>query len=453
MTGRCETAEVKTRTLGWVIGPFAAVLAVYGCSAGSSSTPGGGASSGTGGSAASGTGADGGSAGSGAGISVGGSGGSGASQSDASASGGSSAGGPGDAAIDVEFVYDPPLHEASVCVDETASADPLPLDIYFMLDASTSMSSPAGLGAAGDCNAAPPFVPSVNSRWCKAVNAIAGYVSSPQAAGNRAALQYFQVYSGHNCNGAAYAIPSVGLGQLPGSFSGHAQTLVQQNPGGLNWAYPFSGTPTEAGLRGLAQFTAANKTPGRIIIGVLVTDGLPGSCSTSDPVLRGIAQDHFNATGIHTFMVGITGANFTRLENWASYTGAITHDDTNDACGNCNSCNCHHYNVGDGSPAVFIAALNKIQQAVLSCTFQVPVPAQGVLNADAVNVEYYPGGQPPPQTLPKVANQAACSGPGWYFGYDAQQKPETINLCPATCTTVQADTQGEVKIRIACLGS
>src|SRR5690606_26602967 len=141
---------------------------------------------------------------------------------------------------------------------------------------------------------------------------------SPQAANNSAAVQFFSLYSGHNCNGVPYATPAVGLGPLTGSFNGHAQTLVQQNPGGLNWAYPHDATPTEGGLRGLTQFTAANKTPGRIIIGILVTDGEPTQCSTSDSTLKSIVQNHFNATGIHTFIVGITGANFSRLENWAS---------------------------------------------------------------------------------------------------------------------------------------
>jgi hypothetical protein len=419
---------------------------------------GGGGSSG--GIAGYGTGAQGGTTfGGSAGIDADGSstGGIGASQTGGTGGIGGGQGGTGassDSGVaDVEFKYDASEPDATICVDETAKAEPVPLDIYFMLDASTSMSSPAGLGAAGDCNAAPPFTPTVNSRWCKAINAIAGYVSSADAVNNRAALQYFSVYSGHNCNGVPYATPAVGLGLLPGNFSGHAQTLVQQSPGGLNWAYPHNATPTEGALRGLAQFTAANKTAGRLIIGILVTDGIPSSCSTTDATLKGIAQNHFNATGIHTFMVGITGANFTRLENWASYTGALSHDDTNDACGNCNACTCHHYNVGDGSPAVFIAALKAIQNAVLSCTFQVPAPATGLLNPDAVKVDYMPGGQPPAIELPRVANAAACSGPGWYYEYDAAMQPTTINLCPTSCNTVQADVNASVNIRIACQGS
>ena len=380
--------------------------------------------------------------------------GTGAGTSSGTGGSSSSSGGP-DASFDADFTYDAPYYDAGLedaCVDETAEAQPVPLDIYFLLDASTSMSSPAGFGAAGDCNAVPPFnTPSVNSKWCKAVNAMAGYVSDPLAAGNQAAVQYFKHYSNHNCNGNGYNVPAVPLGLLPGNYSGHAQTFVTQNNAGLNWAYPWSNTPTEGALRGLASFTAANTTPGRVIIGVLVTDGVPSACSTSNSTLSGITQTHFNNTGIHTFIVGMDGANFNSLEAWASYTGALSHPDgPNNSCGN-GPGPCHHYNVGNGNPAVFVDALLAIQNAVLGCTFQIPQPSQGVLDPNLVIVEYYPNGQPPAVVLPRVMHQSQCNGDGWY--YDNNTNPTVINLCPASCNTVQADPNAQIKIRIACQGS
>ncbi|MBW2526396.1 MAG: hypothetical protein JRI23_19605 [Deltaproteobacteria bacterium] len=439
--------------------PLAAALVLhYGCGS-SDETQGG---PGTGGAAASGAGSGTGGVGfggNGTGTATGtaqaGGNGQGAS---GTAGGGTGLSDAGD--FDADFTYDAPAFDADLqdaCVDETAEAEPVPLDIYFMLDASTSMSSPAGTGTAGDCNVdTNNFTPSVNSRWCKAINSIAGYVSSPQAQDNRAALCFFRRYSNYNCNGSGYDTPYVGLGLLPGSYSGHAQTLVESaSPNfGLNAAYPHDATPTEGALRGLAQYTAANQTTGRIIIGILVTDGAPTSCDTSDGTLAGIAQNHFNSTGIHTFMVGMTGANFTRLENWADYNGALSHpDNPGDTCGGSYS-SCHHYNVGDGDPTVFINALNQIQNAVLSCTFQIPSPSQGVLDPDLVIVEYYPGGTPPATVLPRRNDLNDCNNNGdvgWY--YDNNSSPTVINLCPNSCNTVQADANAEVKIRIACQGS
>jgi hypothetical protein len=461
---RCETNFMRHSLAYSMVTTITAGLLIYGC--GSSDDPNAGpVDNGKGGSSAAG-GADAGqsdtSSGGTAGTHQGGNAGAqtgGSSGAQTGGSAGSQAGSSGaqvDAAVDADFTYDAPVFEASLqdaCVDETAKAEPFPLDIYFLLDASTSMSSPAGSGATGDCDATPPFTPSKNSKWCKAVNAIGGYVSSAEATGNRAAIQYFKHYTNHNCDGTGYDTPAVPLGILTGVYGGQAQTLVEQNPGGLNWAYPYSNTPTEGALRGLAKFTAANQTAGRIIIGILVTDGTPTACDTSDSTLAGIAQAHFTATGIHTFMVGMTGASFTKLETWASYTGSLLHDDTNNACGTCDSCTCHHYNVGDGAPAVFIAALQSIQKSVLSCTFQVPQPSQGVLNPDLVKVEYSPGGQPPVQELPRVDSAAQCTGAGWYYEFDANNNPTKIILCPSSCTTVQADTNAAVKIRIACQGS
>ncbi|MBW2454930.1 MAG: hypothetical protein JRI68_10480 [Deltaproteobacteria bacterium] len=432
--------------------PLAAALCVHqACSTDDTSTgigPGGagGSASGQGGDGAGTSSGDG---GEGAGTSSG----TGGSTSSGTGGSTSSSGGP-DASFDANFAYDAPSYDAGLedaCVDETAQAQPVPLDIYFMLDASTSMSSPAGYGAAGDCNATPPFnTPSVNSRWCRAVNAMGGYVSDPAAAGNQAALQFFATYGNDNCNGSGYNTPSVGLGLLPGNYSGHAQTFVAGN-GGLNDAYPHSNTPTEGALNGLAQFTAANQTQNRIIIGILVTDGVPTGCTTSDNTLSGITQSHFSNTGIHTFIVGMDGANFNRLETWASYTGALSHPDgPNDSCGDGNG-PCHHYNVGNGNPAVFVDALLAIQNAVLGCTFLIPQPSQGVLDPNLVIVEYYANGQPPAIVIPRVNNVGQCNGDGWY--YDNNSQPTVIELCPQTCQTVQNDPNAQIQIRIACQGS
>ncbi|MCL2825364.1 MAG: VWA domain-containing protein, partial [Polyangiaceae bacterium] len=206
---------------------------------------------------------------------------------------------------DADFGYDAPEYEAGgdACVHIEAKADLIPLDIYFMMDVSTSMSSPAGTGSSGDCNALYPFTtPTVNSKWCKAINGVAGYVSSPEAKGNRTAIGYFSHFTATTCDDNAYKTPMVPLGLLLGDYSGHAKTLVEAS-GGLNWAYPKGNTPTSSALRGLTQFTAANKSEGRVIIGIMVTDGAPSSVCPpySSADLRKLAQDNYNVHGIHTF--------------------------------------------------------------------------------------------------------------------------------------------------------
>ncbi len=406
--------------------------------------------SGTGGTAAAGSGgttATGGTAGA-AGSSGGGGGAAGVGAN--GGTGGAAAGGTGgkDAgSVDADFGYDAPVHDVDLqdaCVDETVSAEPVPLDIYFMLDRSGSMTQPfCDNCSVGDCDVTWPNPPTIASRWCNAINAIAGYVQDPSAQGNRAALEYFYASI---CSG--YDVPSVGLVDLVG---GAGQLITS-----MNGQTPYDGTPTRAALEGLAAFTAANQVPDRVIIGILITDGDPTTCApTSNDTMRSIVENHYNATGIHTFIVGMDGATFGNLEYWASYPGAISHaDNPGDTCGGSYP-SCHHWNVGDGDPSSFISALQQIQQAVLGCTFAVPAPSQGLLDPDTVAVDYDANGSSPPpaEELTRVSDAAGCTGANNEWHYDNNANPTTIQLCPATCTRVQADPNASVQVRIACQGS
>lgn len=422
--------------------PLVAAMAIhYGC--GSSDGAGG-----TAGGAASGTAYQG---GAGGGAAAGGTAGGAAS---GNSGGGGLTGGGGvgaDAGVfDADFGYDAPPFDADLqdaCVDETATADPVPLDIYFMLDRSGSMTEPICTNCTGgDCDVTWPSPPAIGSKWCRAINAIAGYITDASADGNRAAIEYF---SASTCSG--YDTPAVGLVNLTAQAGQIITSMDAQQP--------WSGTPTRPALEGLAAFTAANQTPGRVIIGILITDGEPTTCSPyDDTTLSAITQNHWTNNNIHTFIIGMDGISSTgwsRLETWASYSGALSHDDTNDACGTCSGggCTCHHYNVGDGDPTVFIWALQQIQNSVLGCTFVVPDPASGVLDPDAVIVEYYPNGSSTPEELVRVPNAGACTGADNEWYYDDNVNPTTINLCPATCTRVEADPNPSIQIRIACQGS
>ena len=357
----------------------------------------------------------------------------------------------------VDFGYDPPdAKEQDACVEETVEAEAVPLDIFFMIDRSSSMGTPS-------CPLSSPFTPVVGTKWCRSTNAIAGYLTSKSSAGNRAAIQYFPLVSGHseaNCNGDGYAVPGgkvgsitngVGFGVLPGgvlpgSNSGSAATLVAN----LSVTKPLgNNTPTEGGLRGLVEYTKAQQVKGRAMIGILVTDGAANNCNSTDAELSKIPREHYVATGIHTFMIGMTGMNaqnFDSLEKWASYTGAISHPNVGGSCGNGKE-TCHHYNVGNADPTVFIDALKQIEKAVLSCTFKVPDPETGLKNTSKVNVDYSLDGGPLAQ-LTKRESLDACSGDGWYF--DDPDNPQFINLCPETCTLVEADEKAVISIRLPC---
>lgn len=385
---------------------------------------------------------------SGGSSSSGASGSSGASASSSSSS--SSSGGPDSSIPDVTFQYDAPLRPESgdACAQSSAIATLKPLDMFVMLDRSGSMNAPQmEMGTKGDCNVGQ----NVNSRWCRAINALSSYFNSPAATGHAAALQFFMLANGQ-CNGTGYNVSFV-----PGAGGGYVTLPSTAFDATLNFVDPQGLTPTEGALRGIVGYTGlpANQRAGRITIGVLITDGDPtvGLCDANLTNLSAILQNHYNATGIRTFVVGMTGATFANLESIAAGGNAPLHADTvgaiADACGN-GAGPCRHWNVGDGNGNALAEAMKQIQGAAIACQYTMPTPSFGVVNPNDVVVEYLQNGVPPAKKLTRVSNAAACVADGWY--YDNNASPTTIHLCGAQCTSVQADVGAKINVQLGCLG-
>jgi len=146
----------------------------------------------------------------------------------------------------------------------------------------------------------------------------------------------------------------------------------------LNSTVPGGGTPIEAALRGLTSFTAANRVPGHVTIGILVTDGDPQGCNENLTFLSNLLEAHYQATKVRTYVIGMQGATYANLERIAAGGNAPTHDDTvgalTNACGNVNA-PCRFWNVGNGDPAGFIQALAAIQESADGCK-----PGGGTVN-------------------------------------------------------------------------
>jgi hypothetical protein len=320
------------------------------------------------------------------------------------------------------------LSKETACAEVSGAAQLQPLDIYFILDRSDSMGADCALGS------------DLHSKWCYASNALATYFRSSVAKGHRAALQYFTLESSSCITGSPHDVPAVNLTMLPALPNSPLIT----NIGSAGPVNGF-GTQIEAAERGLVKFTADQRTPGRTMVGVLITDGDPNGCSNDFNVLSGILSDHLAATGIRTFIIGMTGATSTNLEKIAVGGDAPAHGPT--YCDGVPSC--HYYSVGDGEPTAFAAALGAIQQASLGCTLKMPIPDGGTIDPGRVKVEYLVGGNPPPRELTRVTNSAACVANGWY--YDDNADPTTVNLCRELCETVQDDPQAKVDVLFGCV--
>jgi hypothetical protein len=340
----------------------------------------------------------------------------------------------------------PCVQGACACAAESKTANPVPLDLFIMLDESGSMSEAVAGGG---------------TKWSAVTTALKGFINDPTNAGLGVGIQYFPlappvcspfcasnadcgnygpcagffcvgclVAGGDSCVINDYATPAVEIAALNAVQAGKLVTSINMNG-------PTNNTPTAPALSGAIKHAKAWATahPSHDVVVVLASDGIPTECDPTDiPSIAGIAAAGVNGNpSIKTFVIGV-GDSVADLNALAvgGGTGSAFFVDTN-------------ANVVQQ----FEAALNAIQQSALGCEYTIPAPQMGMLDYNKVNVQYTPGNGAP-QLIANVANAAACdpNTGGWY--YDNNAAPTKIILCAKTCTPVQADPQGKIDILLGC---
>jgi hypothetical protein len=347
---------------------------------------------------------------------------------------------------DAQFSYEAP-DRPDACASVEFAAERLPLDVYIMLDRSGSMNIPQSFppDIGGDCDVGD----TLTSRWCRTLGALDGFFTSGAREGTGVALQFFPNGMcsdtppiGHNCcesgaccGGAADAIPSVELADLATNHQALVDALNAQSPAGVT-------TPVEAALRGLTTWTGLHATSGRNMAGLLITDGEPTGCNQDATWLGTIVADHFAATRIPTFVIGMEGAKFAPLEEIAKAGGVASHTDHCPA----GISPCHVYSVGAANSAVFTDALEQIKGSVALCNYAVPHPEAGVIDPAKLSVVFTSGNGPVALTLTSGAD--ACADGGFFMNGDGS----ALTLCPSSCESVRAADISEVRIAVQCLG-
>jgi len=342
------------------------------------------------------------------------------------------------------------MPDAPACATSTETAQPIPLDMFVMLDQSGSMSDGVANGG---------------TKWQAVTSALDTFVQQPGLSGVSIGIQYFGLPPGggtcsvlactqnsdcgvaacgpcilnvctgflagatDSCTASDYATAAVEIAPLPGIAGAITSSMASHSP--------TTSTPTSAALQGAIQHASswAHAHAGDAVVVVLATDGDPTECDTNLAHIDAIAAAGVAAMPkILTFVIGV-GSSLTSLDGIAAAGGTSSAFlvDTN-------------ANVNQQ----FLAAMNAIRHSVLGCQYQIPLPASGAPNYQEVNVVFTPGGGGMSRTFPYVMNQASCpaNGDGWY--YDDPANPTQIVLCGATCTEVQADTAGEVEITLGC---
>lgn len=321
------------------------------------------------------------------------------------------------------------------------------LDIYFLFDHTGSM---IGAGSddplpGGDCAYVPGATPDEESKACFATYAFADYlIGAPLEADTRLALQFLSLDDEDGdvdtCGGEKYDTPLIPMTQLPVTPD-HPMIQVISDDDFDTENDAGDGTEMEGAIRGIIGFTSNNITPGREMIGVLMTDGDPNGCNEDIDDLAALIAAHYAQTGLRTFIIGMEGASEDSLEQLAMAGGAELHDDY---CGSLTP-PCHYWNVGTGDGTALADALQAIiaQSTPLGCEFplaDIQPPDGRVLDTSTINIALTTSSET--TTIARAASVAECpvGAHAWY--YDAPDNPSMIHMCPETCSLVTAAEGG-----------
>ncbi len=289
--------------------------------------------------------------------------------------------------------------DLSKCATTTATPNPVPVSLVFMLDKSGSMAQ--------------------SSKWTSCQAGLTSFFADPSSAGLSASLQFFPLAD--ECNSNAYAAPAVAMRALPDSKS-FATAMSANSPGGE--------TPTLPALTGAIAYAQSvqQSNPTNKVAVVLVTDGDPNVCSST---IQAVATEAASASStIPTFVIGIGNTANLDMIAQAGGTNTATIVSTTSA---------------QQTEQDFQNALNAIRGTTLACEYQLPAPPQGqTFDETKVNVVYTPTNGTP-QTL--TYNQTCSGGSGWH--YDDPKNPQKIVLCSSTCDSVQG-ASGSIDIVLGC---
>lgn len=217
----------------------------------------------------------------------------------------------------------------------------------------------------------------------------------------------------------------------------------------LDDTVPSGGTPTLPAIVGGIKYAKKLLTdnPGSQAIVVLVTDGEPavlasdGSdynplCAPADVTLTntpdGIATYVNNAKlgtpSVTTHVIGI-GNGITTLKTKLEAIGTdFILVDVSDPT---------------ATRTAIVNQLTAIQPARIDCRIALSTTV-GEFDPLKVNVNFVHGDS----TVDALSRSDDCPGVGWR--YDDETAPKYIELCPTSCTAIQSDLEGKLKVVLGC---
>ena len=311
------------------------------------------------------------------------------------------------AADDDSLDLDPGVDPDTACVGVEVAAEPLPVDLFAVVDRSGSMSEATLTGV---------------SKWYATKMAFHDFLEhAPSGMGFGLSLFPAPGASATSCATDYYSAQALLIGD------------VQQMVGGalarLDAAPPQGQTPTAPALTSALELatTYALEHVERSVIVVLATDGLPTACAPTDAAaLAQLAKAALEGPAhVRTLVVAARSLHETDA-------AAATGFERIAAAG------------GTGYPLVIdpradfahqlTNALSAAAAREIACDLALPEPPVGAyLDYDAINVVL--DGANGRSKLPRVAGPASCTAAGgWYYDVDpARGAPARLNMCKSSC--------------------
>jgi hypothetical protein len=253
------------------------------------------------------------------------------------------------------------------------------------------------------------------------------------------------------CDATQYAAPEVEIGPLSDP------TQVLNLSVSLDMHGPLTFTPTYPALEGAIEHCNGWQAlhPDRKVVVLLATDGMPSECNPIGAVdekaaiaaISALAASANSATpALRTFVIGVFGPedldagspqhNLDSIAKAGGTEKALIVDSSGDVT------------------KQFLAALEAIRTTALSCEFEIPKVGVdgGKIDLAKVNVLFTPG-QGAAQPLFYVVDESACDPDlgGWHYDVaPANGSPSRIVLCANTCEKVKQDHEGRIDIEMGC---
>ncbi|HEY5374933.1 MAG TPA: hypothetical protein VIK01_14725, partial [Polyangiaceae bacterium] len=123
----------------------------------------------------------------------------------------------------------------AACATSAADGQPIPVDLYFMVDITGSMHCPVPDVAQCDVEPRMPF--SMTTRWTVESAALKAFMDDKANAGLGVGISFFPTDNGI-CNAASYVRPAVEIAALPDASMNLDQVIGTQQPGGQTPTVP-----------------------------------------------------------------------------------------------------------------------------------------------------------------------------------------------------------------------